>query len=127
MKRRMIVSLLALFAVVFPTLRVDAGDLNDWLLRESVRRTATQAGKAENKSRRNVGLMVLGLGAGVFVFGAEHVIPVNGCPRHDISQCSTTRDARVFVSGAVVASVGAWLLWKAHPGTKPNPPSTLTR
>jgi hypothetical protein len=116
MKRRIFVGLLTLFAVVFPALRVGADDVNTSLLRTT--NAAAQAGTVDNRSRRNVGLTLLGLGSGVFVFGATHPVALQ-CP---YGRCvATTRDPRVFISGAVVASVGAWLLWQAHTATKPKP------
>jgi hypothetical protein len=115
MKRRAIVTLLALFVFVFPTLHVAADDLNTSPSRPSATKTATQAAKDDNKSRRSLGRTLLGLGGTVFVFGVVHPVPRQCGDR----RCqASTRDAHVFVSGAAVASVGAWLLWWKH---KPRP------
>jgi hypothetical protein len=115
MKQRMIVTLLALLVVLSPTLPVAADDLNTSPARQSANGTkgATQAGADDNKARIRLGKTLLGIGTAVFAFGLAH--PVPDCPYRPCG--ASTRDARVFVSGFVVATVGAWLLWKKAPVT----------
>jgi len=111
MKHHIIVTLLAVRVALFPTLLVAADDQNTLPPRQSANamKSAKQAG-TDDKSHMKLGRALLGLGTAVFVFGLAH--PVPNCPYRPCD--ASTRDARVFVSGFVVATTRV-CFGKRHP------------
>jgi hypothetical protein len=109
MRQRTLVSLWVVVALLFPTVCVNADDLN----------TSSKATAQEHASEKSLGLTLLGIGAAVFAVGIVRQA-TTGCR---YPPCGHWTRAGVAMTGVGIGSVGAWMVWWKDKGGR-NPSLT---